>query len=154
MFYWEAFDYQPHRRGWVWYVLFTLVIFGSAAVALVFSPTNWPVSLALCVAGGAYAFAHRNGEKVHQVSVFENGIFIGQRFLPFSELEGYWFVYDQTAAIINFQFKSKRDKKISLQMGTNTPDMFREYFSVLDKLPELTDKKEGLVDLWTRALKL
>ncbi len=151
IFGWRAFDYHPHRRGWLWFSVFCLVFLGSATGALIVG--DWVMSVTLFVAAAVYFLVHRNGDEVHEVQVFENGILIDRKYIPIEKFSGFWFVYDETASILKLQMNGKIDQLASLQMGECDPEFFRKNFARLD-LPELTDKKEGLLDLWIRALKL
>ncbi len=151
LFSWTAFNYHPHKRGWIWYAVFCVLFFGSALWALV--KGDWVMSLTLFIAVAVYFFIHRKGDEEHEVQVFENGIQVDQKFLPMEKFEGYWFVYDQTVSVLNLQLSGKGDRKISLQMGDKSIDFFRTEFEH-SELSELPDKKETLIDLWIRALKL
>ncbi|MCF7830453.1 hypothetical protein K9M41_00435 [Candidatus Gracilibacteria bacterium] len=152
VFEWEALDYHPHKRGWLWITIFCLIFFGSAIWALFYG--DWVMALTLFIAVAVYFYIHRNGDEEHQITVFEKGIFIDRRFFPKEAFSGFWFVYDESVAVVNLQLSNtKNDKKITLQMGKNDPEFFRNNFSKVGLL-ELEDKKEGLVDLWMRALKL
>jgi hypothetical protein len=156
IFSWESFDYHPHKRGWVWITIFCCIFFGSGFLML-FQGGGWGDKLAavtFLLALAMYFFVHRNGEQHHTVRVTERAIFIDQKLIPLEQFRGYWFVYDQTAALIHLQFKNKRrDHKITLQMGNRVPEFFRQNFLKV-KLEELEGKKESSLDLWIRALKL
>lgn len=154
IFSWNAHDYHPHKRGMVWIVVFSLFMFGVAAWSYLADPeTGWITSLTLLLALSLYFYMHRNGEEHHDISVFENGVFIDQFFVSRSELEGYWFVYDETASLLHLERKGKYVRPIQLQMGNVAPDIFRQVFSNLE-LEELTQKQESVIDLWVRALKM
>jgi len=151
IFSWVAFNYHPHKRGWIWYAIFCTLFFGSALWALMSG--DWVMAFTLFVAVAVYFFVHRKGDEDHEVQVFENGILIDRKFIEKERIEGYWFVYDQTVSVLNFQLSGKGDRKISLQMGEHNPDFFRSEFK-LTKLEELFEQRESLMDLWIRALKL
>jgi len=148
---WTAYDYHPHKRSWIWIAIFALIIFGIGGYSLYTGEYITAISffLVACI----YFWIHRNGDKVHEVVVFEKGIFIDKSFLPLANIAGYWFVYNESASILQLELKKKGTPTISLQMGSYTPTVFREMFEELD-IPELEDRKESLLDLWIRALKL
>ena len=154
IFSWVAHNYHPHQRGIVWMVVFCTVLFGGALWAWVSDPKwGWITSLSFLVAAGVYFWTHRNGDEYHEVVLTEKGVFIdGGSFQAWEKFRGYWFVYDESVAVINFQFADK-PQKISLQMGEVGPEKFREIFEKAE-FPELTGMKESLTDLWVRALKL
>ena len=153
IFTWEAYDYHPHERGWLWITIFSLVIFGSAAWGL--RTGDWMVTLTFCTIAAVYLFTHRKGHQTHHIEIYQKGIKIDQTFFYKEQFQGYWFVYEerQAVAIINLQIADKKDAKIPLQMGECTPEILREAMKKIN-LQELTEKKESLVDLWVRVLKL
>ncbi|MCF7918135.1 hypothetical protein K9L27_04040 [Candidatus Gracilibacteria bacterium] len=156
IFSWTACNYHPHKRGWLWLTIFCIVFFGSA-VLMLFQGGGWGDKLAsatFLLALAMYFYVHKQGNEDHEVRVTERAVFIDNKLISLEKLSGYWFVYDETASLLNLQFENKRrDQKIILQMGNQTPDFFRKNFARVDLL-ELEDKKEGLLDLWIRALKL
>ena len=155
VFSWTADDYHPHQRGIIWYVAFCSVLFGGAIWSMISDPKwGWLMALSFFLAAAVYFYAHYKGDEAHEVVVFERGLFIDNKLFVNENFAGYWILYDETVAIINFQMKSKhREYKISLQMGDNPPEYFRENFAKINLL-ELEDEKENLLDLWIRALKL
>mgnify|MGYP003965306665 CR=1 FL=1 len=159
IFDWTAFDYHPHQRGFIWILVFCFVICGLAAWAIFddfqtkTTDWGWLPAFSLFLAAVVYFWAHRHGNEPQQVTVCENGFFVGERFVPREKISGFWFVYDKTVSVLNLQLQSKRDEKIMLQMGELAPDFFREKLSA-QGYSELTEKKESLTDLWIRALKL
>ncbi len=152
IFAWEAHDYHPHRRGWVWMGIFCLIIFGGAGWAL--WTGDWVMAFTFFAVAAIYFFFHRKGHESHQIGILEKGLQVDTQFFPWDDFSGFWFVYDemQAVSIVNFQ-KAEKDQKLSLQMGMLKPDDLRDVLKKVE-LEELKDKKESLVDLWIRALKL
>jgi len=125
--------------------------FGSAVWALLNG--DWIMALTFFIAVSMYFWVHRNGDEEHVVTIRKNGIQVDKRYFSIEKFIGYWFVYDQTVSVVNLQMEGGASKKITLQMGKNTPDIFRKNFAILG-LKEIPNKKESLVDMWVRALKL
>lgn len=152
---WEAFDHHPYHRGWLWYVVFFGILTGGAAWAIWDDPQwGWLVAVTFFIAAAVYLWSHRNGNELHQVSIFERGMFIENKFIPREKIAGFWIVYGEGVAVVNFEIKTqKRLRKISLQMGKNNPDFFRENLSAMG-IEEMTEKHESVLDMWIRALKL
>ena len=151
IFSWVAHDYHPQQKGWIWISIFCLVVFGGAVWA--FFSGDPVMAFTFFVIAAVYFWVHRNGMETHKISLTEKGIFIDEKdFFSWEKFSGFWFIYDETVSIINFQFRNS-ERKISLQMGQVEPDVFRTIFEKAE-FSELLDKKESLVDLWIRALKL
>ncbi len=152
IFGWEAHDYHPHKHGALWIIIFSAILLGGALWAIL-ANGDWLMAFVFFLVAGMYFWAHRKGIETHQIQVFEQGMLVDQKLFPLEKLGGYWFIYDETVSVINFQLKSRYEQKISLQMGEMDPDFFRQNFARIG-LEELPDKKESLLDLWIRALKL
>lgn len=148
---WTAYDYHPHKRSWIWIIVFSLVVFGLGAHALITG--EYMTAITFFVVAGVYFWVHRRGDKTHEVYVFEKGIVIDESFIAVEKITGYWFLYDETASLLHIEMKKAGAPTIVLQMGSYTPDVFRDMFEPLG-LTELPDRKESLLDLWIRALKL
>jgi hypothetical protein len=155
LFSWMAHDYHPHERGKLWYILFITIIGGTALIALFSDPKwGWITSSTILIFAALYFWIHKDGHQDHAIHCFKRGIMIDQvKYIKWSEFEGFWFIYNEQASIINLEFKGNKNQRITLQMGENNPDSFRRSFELID-LPELDNKKEATLDLWIRALKL
>ncbi|MCK5460477.1 hypothetical protein KAI58_00640 [Candidatus Gracilibacteria bacterium] len=152
IFSWMAHDYHPHNRGIVWYIIFCTIIFGSAFWSL-FIFKDWIMSLVFFLVAAVYFLVHRNGEENHIVRIFENGLLIDDRqFYNWKQFSGFWFLYDETISVVNFQIV-KKDRKIALQLGDLDAETVRNELKQVE-LIELKDKTEPLLDLWIRGLKL
>ena len=158
LFTWRAFDYHPHERGIVWYSVFCFIVFGSAAWAIYTDPkTGWLAAFTILVFAAAYFWTHRKAYETHDILVYEKVLQIDELYYLLEQFAGYWFVYGPEVAVINFELKSgkfqKEGRKVSLQMGPTPIEFFREHFELIG-FPELDDRKESLLDLWLRVLKV
>jgi len=158
IFEWEALDYFPYTRKRIWFVFFPLIFLGIPV--LFFWLGNYGKSdtimlLTFITVFCVYLWVHRNGEKPHHVEVFEHGVRIDGGIIPLKTLEGFWMVYEENmVGVLNLERKSKWNQlKISLQMGEKSPDFFRKNWKKVG-LPELTEKKESVLDIWIRVWKL
>lgn len=152
---WRAFDHQPYHRGWLWYVLFCIVLFGGAVWAVLDDPQwGWLMALTFFVAAAVYFWSHRKGNELHNTTIFEKGILIGEKkFIPKGKIAGYWFIYEPGVEILNIELKGRNKRQISLQMGNLEPDFFREHLGT-SGIEELEDRHEKNIDKWIRIFKL
>lgn len=153
LFSWEAYEYFPFKRGKVWITVFYGFLLGFIIWGF-FTKDWWLIAPLLIASIISFVFLHKE-TPVRPIDIYEKYLHVGRRFYAWTDFDGYWFVYDerQAVAVINFQFKDKIDKKLSLQMAALKPDDFRAVLSQIG-LVELEDKKESLMDLWSRVLKL
>ena len=155
VFAWRAFDHQPVQRGWIWYVMFCGILFGGAAWSVFTDPKwGWLMALTFFVSAAIYFWSHRNGNELHDTTVFEKGILIGERkFLPKEKISGFWFAYEPGVEILKIELRGRNKITISLQMGNLEPDFFREHLGTFG-IAEIEDMQEGTLDKWIRIFKL
>jgi len=153
LFDWQAHDSHPYERGIIWKTVFSLVMVGIAAWAVITDPRwGWLTASAFLIVGALYFWVHRRGPEVISIAVHTGGIFVDRSFIPREDIEGFWFTFNETVAVVNLEIR-KKNHPVSLQMGEHDPEFFRQNFARLDLL-ELEDKKESVLDLWIRTLKL
>ncbi len=155
IFSWVAHDYHPHERGLWWYIISSIIILGISLWAFLSDPAwGWITSATILIFSASYFYVHKDGHKDHEIRCFERGLLIdGERYFTWDRFEGFWFIYDETASILNFEFNGNKNQRLILQMGEKLPDFFEENLKKIE-LPKLENKKEAMLDLWIRALKL
>ncbi len=160
IFRWNARDRQPHHRGVLWHSVFfgvflLMIAYGLwGHILLGTSDRDWVMVIMAAFIYTVYYFTHRNGPQIYEIGIYEKGLKVGKQCHPWYKFEGYWFIYfeDQGVSTVQFQLKDK-DDALNLQLESLTPDDMRIIMSHTP-LTELTDKKEKLLDLWIRALRL
>lgn len=155
IFAWRSFDHQPCHRGWLWYVVFCGILFGGAIWAVWDDPKwGWLMAVTFFITAAVYFWSHRNGNELHDTTVFEKGLLIGEtKFFPKEKIAGYWFVYAPGVEVLQIELRGRNKKTISLQMGNLTPDFFREHLKTFG-IEELEDREEKNIDRWIRIFKL
>ena len=155
IFGWLAHDYHPHQRGILWHIVFCLIFFGGAAWSIHADPKwGWITATAFCVTAAIYFQIHRNGNQDHDIKILEKGLLIDNKiFTGWGQFKGYWFNVDETVSTVIFELKESKKQHV-IQLGQLLPDQIRAALADIEKFDELKNKKEGLLDLWIRALKL
>lgn len=155
IFGWLAHDYHPHQRGILWYVMFCLIFFGGSIWAVYSDPKwGWVTALAFCITAAIYFQIHRSGNADHDIKFLEKGLLIDNKnFSGWGQFDGYWFNVDETVSTLTFEMKESK-KQITIQLGQLFPDQIRSALKSIEEFGELKSKKESLLDLWIRALKL
>lgn len=155
IFSWTAHDYHPHERGTIWMIMFCSVLGGAAAWSIYSDPQwGWVAAVTMLLFAAAYFWIHRNGHEDHEIRCFQRGILIDNtRYIKWIDFEGFWFVYDQSVSVINLEYNGDKGRKLTLQMSENDPEFFRQNLENIE-IKELEEKRESLMDLWIRALKL
>ncbi len=155
IFSYTAHDYHPHERGFLWYLVFSVIILGMSFWSFLSDPeSGWFTSATILIVAATYFFVHRNGSQDQEIYFFERGLFLNKKkYIAWSNFQGFWFVYNETATVLNLQYKDIKNQKLSLQMGEVLPEVFQEKLKQIG-LIELEEQQESLLDLWIRALKL
>lgn len=89
---WQAPQYLAHEKTALWYgvagfVALLLIWYGLAT-------DGWTFSLAILIFAGTYYFVSHQEPPVVTVKISKLGIHIGRQMFHFSELKGFWIVYD------------------------------------------------------------
>lgn len=157
MYEWITFDYHPHNRGWLWYVITTMIIV-AILISLFFLSedvvSRWISILSFVIGVSAYAYIHRKSQAVHRIFLFSKGILIDRSWYEWEQFHGFWFILDRGTTVLNLEVKDNgKTKNISLQLGDQPSDKISKILTDLG-LDFLPDHKEPVIDLWLRILKI
>lgn len=168
---WESYDSHPQERSMTWKVGF--VTFLAVVMLLIFWGTqgsgssngsfwtdmtvgNIIMVFALFLSVGVYFWVHKNGTSTHVIQIYENALCLEGLCVPKNLIEGYWFLVKDGVSLLKLEIKNKKSQKIetiSLQMGDETPQFFRDIFDRCD-VQELMDREESVLDMCIRIFKL
>lgn len=146
---WEAPQHPAFVRTARWYWTAGSVIIAVAAYGFFFEA--WSMAIIALMCGGLYVMVHEHKPSAKIISITGAGILLEQTFTRFDELEGFCFL--ETPAYTELHFvRKKRGNDVIIQTGTM--DIMQLRISLGTYIPELKDKKEPLLDLLARTLKL
>lgn len=148
---WQAPLYINNARSKKWFIVAGIFIGALALGALMLN--DWTFSMALVIMAGVYYLVHHDDSKIVDVSLNEFGIVIDKKFYPFTQMKGFFIVWDGYRLILNFRSNGNtvlRDVQISLE-NTN-PHVVREFFAFHVK--EWTDFEESLSEKIIRTFNL
>lgn len=152
---WKSLDYHPYERGIGWYITFGLLTFGTALVIFITDPASSGIPVAcICLVAAFYLWVHREGEAEHKVSLFENGIEIGESsFMPWNRFDGYWFIEDQHSRLLVLESEIWNQDRVRILLGKNKTD---KIINAMEKiaLVKMAGKRENGFDLWSRVFRL
>ena len=148
---WIASDHHVHNRGKFWHVIMIGMVLAAAITAFVHNA--WTFSLAILAAAIAYYSAHRRPNKEVEIKVSEIGIKVGNRKYPFSKIRAFWMHYNPPfIKTLNIKVEDDFAGEVTIQIHEQNPAEIREF--LIDKIPELSGKKEALSDIFARLFKL
>jgi len=153
---WKAPDFEPYRRGLRWYVTFCSLTFGSALVIFLMDPSTSAVPVfSICVLAAVYLWVHKDGEKEHQICLFEKGLQVAEgKLMPWKDFEGFWFLEDKVSRLLILEHKDWKRGSIRLQLAKTKSEKVNKVFEKLEVIEHLEDKKESGFDLWSRVFRL
>ncbi len=152
---WKAFDYHPYERGLGWYISFGLLTFGTALIIFLMDPESSGVPVAcICLMAAFYLWVHREGENEQTITLYENGITIGDYdLMSWKRFDGYWFLEDQHSRLLVLESDAWNQDRIRILLGKYKTDKIVRAMERIE-LKHLADKSENGFDLWSRVFRL
>lgn len=148
---WIAPEHHDHDRGKFWHVIMTGILL--AAVITAFVHNAWTFSLALLAAGFAYYTGHKEKNEHLEVKISEIGIKVGDRKYSYNKIRSFWVHYDPPIAkTLNLKIADDLAGEVTIQLHGQNPAEVREF--LIDKIPELSGKREAISDIFAKLFKL
>lgn len=146
---WTAPSRPTYERTKRWYTVAFAIVFVVAAYGI-FSD-SWMLAIVSVLAGGMYVLVHDHRPPLSSIELYDNGLRLNGTFVRWDELEGFWFIRTPEFSEVRFVPKVRRGR-IAIQTGTQ--DITQLRMVLAQRLPELTHKKESLLDVLLRICKL
>ena len=149
---WVIAEYTQHERGRSWYVVASLVAAGLLIWALITNNFLFAVLIMLTV----IILLVRHSEMPPQlmVSVFEDGIQVGEGFYPFKDLKSFWIIYEPPEVkMLYFDFKNAWRPRLPIPLQDENPiEVRRLLLKYLEE--DLSRESEPTSDALSRLLRL
>jgi len=87
LFTWEAREYDHLPKSAEWYFALGIVALAGTVAAILF--TDYLVAVLIVVAAGALALHAAKVPEIHQFSLVEEGLMIGNEFHPYTRMESF-----------------------------------------------------------------
>lgn len=155
LYQWRAFDYHPYQRGIGWYISFGLLTFGTALIIFLSDPASSGVPVAcICLTAAFYLWVHRDGEVEHDITLYENGIEVGDgSYIAWKNFDGYWFLEDDHSRMLVLESQRWNQDRVRILLGEAGKHKINQIFEMVG-LEHLNDRKETQFDLWSRVFRL
>lgn len=147
---WEAPEYEKTTRSPTWYVVAAVVVV--LVIAYGIYARQWSLIAVTLVAAGALYFVGARTPKTFAHKIFDNGVEVGDKFYPFDQLKSFWIIADEDSQTLNLLQLGKFKFLLSLQLGDADVEKIRT--SLVQFLPEETDREPDMIDKISRFLKL
>ncbi len=152
VFEWLINEYEQYDRSRRWY--FLMIFFGLLLVAYALLTANYLFALVV-ILFGIVLYVHEIQPPIEvYFGITETGIIIGRKFYRYSELEGFWLIYNPPEVKnLYFRLKNVVRFRVKIPLLDYDPRPVREYIKQF--LTEETEhEEEPLSDRLARVLKI
>lgn len=149
LFQWTAPVQPVIERGQRWYVIGGVTVLAIAAYGII--TNSWPTAVVSILCGAMYFLLRDHKPRNTGCALYETGVMYDGTFHRWDSFAGFWILETPGYTELHLSYpKAKRD--VVIQMTGIAPDDMRLACGAF--LKELTDKKESLIDIFTRIAKL
>lgn len=147
---WSAPRAANHERSRAWYIAGGIVVIASTVFGLIAG--IWTLSIVCILCGALYFLVRDHRFPDIECMLNDKGAQIGDTFLAWTQIKGYWFVTTPTFTELHITPAVKRVAEMVIQTGPMTPMDIRSFLA--GKTNELIDKQESFLDILLRITKL
>lgn len=146
---WEAPARPAVERTTQWYIGASVVVLVAAAYGIISG--SWPFAVVSVLAGGMYVLIHDHKPPMKSLELHDSGVRVnGTTFTRWDELSGFWLLHTPNYSELHLSTKNRGD----IVMQTGTQDIAQLRMILVQRLPELAQKREGILDTFIRICKL
>lgn len=150
LFQWNAPVQRIIERTRQWYVISGVVSLAIATYGILSG--SWPLAVVSVLCGAIYYLLRDHTPRETTCAFFESGVLYDGKFNRWEEFSGFWILETPTHNELHLVFASKRKGDVIVQMlGLPVQNM---KLLCGQFLTELTEKKESLIDIFSRIAKL
>lgn len=153
VFEWLIKEYEEYERTKRWYIF--ALLFGVLMVIFALFTANYLFALVIILFGIVLYMHEMQPPLDVYFAVTETGIIIGKNFYRFSELAGFWIIYNPTGGVKNLYFRLKNVVKhrVKIPLLDYDPRPIKDFIS--QYLEEETEhEEEPLSDRLARLFKI
>lgn len=147
---WNAPVTPHHRRTKRWYIIAAVII--ALCVAYGWYVDSIPFAVVAVLVGVIYALLHKHAPPDRTIVLTSEGVTLGRRMAEWSDLAGFWILHTSEYDELHFVSRKPRTADLVIQTGTQSTETLRAILQT--RLPELTDRKERILDTFIRICKL
>lgn len=139
-----------HVRGPVWHIVMGVLV--ATAIAYGILSQSWGFSIVCALLTGLYVWIHKHQDDILTLSVAKEGLALGETFVHWEQLEGYWAVPTHTGVDIHLPLKSPRHQELRIQLSRDEGGRLGMLLS--QHTQHLHQHREHLIDTICRICKL
>ena len=148
---WIAPEYPHQEKSWLWFAVASVVL--ALLVLYGLFTDGWTFSMAVLVFAGTYYLLHRETSPLVEVKISRVGIKIGIHIFSYSQIRGFWILYDPAyVRRLYVRMQSRFRPDVFVDLGATDPAELREILA--KHIKELKGLDEPFGDLVVRLLRL
>lgn len=138
-----------HERSHRWYLIAGIVV----VLFLFFSILrgDWSFAVVIALVAGVYFLVHRKPPPEKRIDIRSSGIVFDGDVVPWSSCQGFFFLQGPDYVELHFE---RKDRKEDIVIQTGDLKIDELHALLIQLLPELPNRRERLLDSFTRSLKL
>jgi len=147
LFEWSAPSFTKSERTYKWYLIVGAMIL--AIIGYSAWQQDWFV-IGIVIVVSAILFWYVQAIVPHDVTykITPMGVYVDDRFSPFSELHSFWLVYNDKVKNLYLIYRKKYLPALIINVASVDPLILKGY--LMKKLPEQEDRGENLIDRFIR----
>ncbi len=149
---WEFSDRPYYQRGRLWYSV--MLVIGTLLLLYALISANFLFALIVVMFSVVIYVSTIFEPASVRFTVTEDGIEMGDSFVPYREVEKFWFYYDPPAVKnLYLEFKNTFRPRMRIELGEQNPNRVRETLAQFVR-EDLDQIDEPLSDMFSRIFKL
>jgi len=150
LFQWNAPVQRIVERTRQWYVIGGIVVVAVAAYGILSG--SWPLAVVSVLCGAVYYLLRDHTPRETTCAFYDTGVLYDGTFNRWEDFAGFWILETPTHNELHLVFASTRKADLIVQLlDLPIPEM---KLTCGRFLMELTDRKESLIDIFSRIAKL
>lgn len=146
---WDAPTHPSYERSKRWYIVAGILVFIAASYGI--ATASWSFAIVCVLAGGMYVLIHDHKHANTHIELHDSGVLLSGSFTRWDELTGFWILHTPTYSELRF---IQRRPRMRMIIQTGTQDLAQLRMILGQRLPELTQMKESILDILFRLCKL
>lgn len=147
---WQAPVVPRHHRTWRWYLIAGTIIGACAAYGV--WTGSYPFAAVAVLIGVVYVLLHRHAPPDRTFALTSVAAHLEKRTLAWAACAGFWFLHTADYTELHLVPTDRRTRELIIQTGNQDIDRIRALLQ--ERVPELTDRRERLLDTFIRICKL
>lgn len=149
---WEYFDRPLYDRGRTWYMV--MLAGGSVLLLYALISANFLFALIIVMFALVIYVSTIFEPTKHTLKLTEDGLDLGSAFVPYRDVEKFWFYYEPpTAKNLYLEFRNTFRPRLRVELGEQNPNRVREALAKFVQ-EDLEQVDEPLSDQISRIFKL